>query len=129
MAGSSEQRPIVAAFDECRYGLQAEGSLVDVSMRPGKSTIWCVVQEDCIRLLQHNLDHISSTTNTDISLTHGHAGFVKLFISGRVPDIYSAHFQLMWCVHWDEQRFTGSAGAIRNTIPQLAAMQPWKPNN
>ena len=149
MAGSSEQLPFLAGFDDNRTCSQAEGSSALVSMRtptviemktgldllsdtamqiPLKFlaesfTMWFYVPEGCTNLLTATLNHVRSTTNADIRLSHGHAGFSRLFISGRIPDIYSAHLKLIWCVQSDKQKLTGVEAAIENTIAQLTAMQ------
>ena len=149
METSSGQLPFVAAFDDNRTCSQAEGSSAFVSMRSPTVvemktgldlfsdtamqiplrflaedfTMWFYVPEECTRLLTATLDHVTSTTNTNIRLSHKHAGFVKLFISGRIPDVYSAHLKLIWCVQSDKQKLTGVEAAIENTIAQLTAMQ------
>ena len=149
MEASFDQLPFVAAFDDKRPCSQAAGSSALVSMRSPtvvemktglhllsdtamqiplrflaeNFTMWFYVPEECTKLLTATLDHITSTTNANIRLSHEHAGFVKLFISGRIPDIYSAHLKLIWCVQSDKQKLTGVEAAIENTIAQLTAMQ------
>ena len=88
-----------------------------------RSTIYCEVPEECIGLLKANLDHLSHITNTDINLTHSHLNFARLIVSGRIPDIYTAHLNLMWCIQSDKQKLTGFEGPIAETIAQLTAMQ------
>ena len=145
LVASSEPVPVVTAFgDDC---LQTNGRSADIPMRIPKITemktssdflsltamdiplkflaerftMWFYVPDECINLRKATIGYITNKTNTDISLTDERVGgFVKLIISGRIPDIYSAHLLVIWCV---KEKLTGVEASIENTIAQLTAMQ------